>query len=194
MEKIEEKFLLNKNTTSDINEHLDVLHEYSLKCNHITEMGIRWGSSTWAFLMSNPKKLIGYDITKTEEISEIINICSEYNMNFTFFKEDVLKITIEETDLLFIDTLHTYNQLINELNLHSSKVKNYIILHDTVSFGHHDEIIYGHASDLIKEQKVNKQGLVNAIQDFLNSELGKSWKIEKEFKNNNGLTILKKWN
>jgi hypothetical protein len=194
MEKIEEKFLLNKNIVSDINEHLDVLHEYALKCDHITEMGIRWGSSTWAFLMSNPKKLIGYDITQTEEISEIINICSEYNMNFTFLKEDVLKITIDETDLLFIDTLHTYNQLINELNLHSSKVKNYIILHDTVSFGQHDEIIYEHASDLIKEQSVNKQGLVSAIQDFLNSESGKSWVIEKEFQNNNGLTILKKWN
>lgn len=192
MKKVEEKFLLNKNTESDINEHLDVLYEYSLKCNHITEMGIRWGSSTWAFLMSNPKKIIGYDIVPTEEISEIINICSEYNINFIFLNEDVLKTTIEETDLLFIDTLHTYNQLISELTLHSSKVRKYIILHDTVSFGQNDELIYEHASNLIKTQEVNKQGLVPAIQEFLNSELGKSWGIEKEFENNNGLTILKR--
>ncbi len=190
MEKITEKFLFNKNKKSDINEHLDVLHEYSLRCEHITEMGIRWGSSIWAFLMSNPKKLIGYDIIRTEQINEIIDICSEYNINFTFFEEDVLKTTIEETDLLFIDTLHTYNQLISELNLHSSKVKKYIILHDTVSFGQHDEQIYQHSSDLIKEQEVGKQGLISAIHDFLNSELGEFWIIEKEFKNNNGLTIL----
>ena len=35
---------------SDINEHLPTLYEYACKCKHITEMGVRTGVSTTAFL------------------------------------------------------------------------------------------------------------------------------------------------
>lgn len=192
MEKIKNYFLIHKKNKSDINEHLDVLYEYSLKCEHITEMGIRWGSSTFAFLYSNPKKMIGYDVKKTHEIQEIIELCMEYKIDFRFIQEDVLNTSIEETDLLFIDTLHTYNQLSKELSLHSKKVKKYIIMHDTTCFGYVNEGVYEHASELIKNEKTTKEGLVIAIQDFLSIEDGLNWEIDKILENNNGLTILKR--
>lgn len=192
MEKIDEKFKINCQEPSDINEHLPTLLKYGKECEHITELGVRWVSSTWSLLLSNPKKMISIDIVKHPNIDEVIELSKEYNIDYTFIESDVLDMEIENTDLLFIDTLHTYNQLIKELELHSIKVSKYIILHDTVTFGNTDEIIYDESSNLIKNQTVTKTGLKTAALDFLNSEIGKDWLIFEEYFNNNGLLIMKK--
>ena len=192
MEKIKQIFESQCSSPSDINEHLPTLLEYAKECEHITEMGVRWVSSTWPLLLSKPKKMISYDIVTNPNINEVINLAKEYNIDYNFIESDVLKIQIEETELLFIDTLHTYNQLVCELELHSEKCSKYIILHDTTSFGEIDESIYNHASSDIKNLKTGKQGLWNATLDFLDSEKGKNWEILERFTNNNGLTILKR--
>jgi hypothetical protein len=191
MEKVLNFFNYYKSTPSDINEHLDTLLSYSKQCNHITEMGVRTGMSTWAFLYSNPNKLISYDVGMNDFVHKIISISKEYSINFTYKQEDVLKVEIEDTDLLFIDTHHTYNQLIQELKLHSKKVRKYIILHDTVSYGFIDESYYSLVSDMVRNLPKTKEGLVNAINDFLyQDEDGSNWEILKEYTNNNGLMIL----
>jgi hypothetical protein len=192
MEKIKNKYIENCKINSDINEHLPTLYRYAQECSHITEMGVRWVSSTWAFLLSSPKTLISYDIVKHENINEVISISKEYNINFVFIEQDVLKVEIENTDLLFIDTLHTYQQLLSELYLHSTKVSKYIILHDTISFGRVDEILYNHTSEIIKNTSTIKSGLMTAIDEFLISEKGSFWEIHEHYENNNGLTILKR--
>jgi hypothetical protein len=155
-------------------------------------MGVRWVSSTWALLLSKPKKMISYDINQHKNVNEVLELTNKNNINYSFIISDVLKIKIEETDLLFIDTLHTYNQLTKELQLHSEKASKYIILHDTTSFGTIDEKIYEHASSEIKNEKINKKGLWNAVLDFLETEKGKKWFVYEKYENNNGLTILKK--
>lgn len=192
MEKIKLIYENHCKSESDINEHLPTLLKYAKECNHITEMGVRWVSSTWALLVSNPKKMISYDINQHKNVNEVLELAKKYKMNYSFIISDVLKIQIEETDLLFIDTLHTYNQLIKELELHSDKALKYIILHDTTSFGTIDEKIYKHASPEVKNQKVAKQGLWNAILDFLETEKGKKWTVLEKYENNNGLTVLKR--
>lgn len=192
MEKIKLIYEKESETSSDINEHLPTLLKYANECDHITEMGVRWVSSTWPLLLSNPKKLISYDIKKDPKINEVINLSKEYKIDYIFVEEDVLNVEIENTDLLFIDTLHTYNQLLLELELHSDKVNKYIILHDTTTFEDVDEIIYNHASPLVKNEPKNKQGLWTAVLDFLDSNKGKVWELGERFTNNNGLTILKR--
>lgn len=194
MEKIKQKFEEHKNKPSDINEHLETIYTHSKECSHITEMGVRWVSSSWSMLLSNPKKMISYDIVTHPQINECISLSQEYNINYEFKEMDVLKIQIEPTELLFIDTLHTYNQLVKELDLHSDKVSKYIILHDTTHFGRIDEQIYAHASDEIKTKSKSKQGLMTAVEDFLTSDKGQSWEIFKIYQNNNGLTVLKNKN
>ena len=47
---------------TDINEHLPTLYEYAKRCQFITEMGVRDGQSTSAFLYANPLRLISYDL------------------------------------------------------------------------------------------------------------------------------------
>jgi hypothetical protein len=191
MEKILEKYNEHKNTPSDINEHLETLYNLGKECSHITEMGVRWVSSTWPLVYSNPKKIISYDIITNPNIIEVINLCNEYSIDYSFQEKDVLQLEIELTELLFIDTLHTYNQLIKELEIHSNKVSKYIVLHDTEFFGRVDEVVYEHASNFVKNNPITKQGLMTAVEDFLSTELGQSWELFKIYKNNNGLTILK---
>ena len=194
MEKIREYYEYSKSTPSDINEHLPTLLKYSEECKHITEMGVRGGVSSWALLYSNPEKMVAYDIASNPSVENIINVANESNLNFHFILKDVLTVEIENTDLLFIDTWHTYNQLSSELQLHSNNVNKYIILHDTVSFGFTDESLYDCVSNIVKQIPQEKVGLVNAVQDFLITEKGYNWEIHDVYENNNGLTVLKRKN
>lgn len=180
-QKIQKEYTNATITPSDINEHVPVLYEISENCNHITEMGVRSGVSTRAFLMTNAK-LVCYDIVEDQNVVELIKEAREFGKDVSFIKADVLKIDIEETDLLFIDTLHTYGQLKEELNRHANKVKKYIAFHDTNTYGLKNEV-----SDTRYEKK---QGLIPAIIEFLIEN--KSWRFKKFLTNNNGLTILEK--
>ena len=47
---------------SDINEHLPTLKRYASECKTVTEMGVRYACSTWAFLEARPEKITCYDI------------------------------------------------------------------------------------------------------------------------------------
>ena len=167
------------NTPSDMNEHLPVLMELSKECTHITEMGVRWVVSTYALLMGKPKKLISYDINPID--SNAIQEMVKNDTNFEFKIANTLDLEIEETDLLFIDTLHNYNQLKGELKLHGNKARKYIAFHDTTSFEWIGESYNG---------KVDEIGLWPAIEEFL--EANSNWELHERFTNNNGLTILKR--
>jgi hypothetical protein len=63
---IENKYNELVNTSSDINEHLPTLRRYAEDCEHITEMGVRWVVSTYAFLVAQPKTLVSIDIQLPE--------------------------------------------------------------------------------------------------------------------------------
>ena len=171
----EEKCLI----PSDINEHLPTLKKYAEECEHITEMGVRWIVSTYAFLMGKPKRMISYDINPVnwEWIKDLV----KEDTDFQFIIGDTTKIEIEETDLLFIDTWHVYEQLKVELKLHANKASKYIILHDTTTFEFIGETI---TSDVVYE------GLWPAIEEFL--EENPHWELLERYDNNNGLTILKR--
>lgn len=168
------------NTPSDINEHLPILNKYAQKCSHITEMGFRCGVSTYAFLAAKPNKLFSYDINYHESVEQVKKIAKTEGIDFEFIHADVLKIDIEQTDFLFIDTWHTEMQLSKELELHSKKVKKYIGLHDTHTFGQ------------MGEDGVPGHGLNYAIISFIKNN--PSWKEIYKTIINNGLTILEKQN
>ena len=183
---IKELYELVQKRHSGISEHLPVLKQYGEECKHITEMGVRQGHSTLAFIMAKPDKLISYDIRTTRQIE---NIMKQTIQGHEFHIADSLAIEIEPTSLLFIDTLHTYNQLSLELKKHADKSNKYIILHDTETFGREDEHIYKFASKLIAVSK-GKQGLRTAMEDFL--AVNKNWVLHEDLKNNNGLAVLKR--
>lgn len=201
MENIKENYQKKCNIESDINEHLSILMELSKECETICEFGVRSIVSTWAFLYgllqnnSLNKNLISVDIINVN-CDNVVNIAKEAGITMQFICEDSVKCEIPETDLLFIDTWHIYGHLKRELNTHHSKVKKYIVMHDTEL-----DKIKGESLRCgwdIKEQSKNSgyppeeisQGLQKAIDEFLENHI--EWSIFKIYTNNNGLTILRR--
>jgi len=178
--KLEEIYNHKCSTPSDINEHLPTLKRYAEECEHITEMGVRWVVSTYAFMMGGPKKLISIDINPVEihgiKVEDLVELAKEKNVDFEFQLGDTTVIEIDETDFLFIDTWHVYQQLKTELTLHGNKARKYIGFHDTTIFETRGE--NGHP------------GLWPAIEEFLSEN--PHWSVHERFTNNNGLTILKR--
>lgn len=165
-----------RNTPSDINENLHILHELAKECKTVIEMGVRSGVSTRAFLATDVK-LTSYDLFQEEPVLNLFGIAKHFGKDVEFIAANVLEIEIEETDLLFIDTWHIYEQVKQELNLHASKVRKYIAFHDTQIFG------------TIGETGANL-GLLPAIIEFVidNPE----WKFKLHKTNNNGMTVLER--
>lgn len=175
-------------TPSDIYQLLPTIHKYAKLCNHVTEMGVRNVVGTWAFLAAQPTTYVGIDIKKTSEVDDMIARTKKCLTRVTFREMDSLQGTIEETDLLFIDTLHTYDQLRQELERHARNVRQFILFHDTTLFEYKDEKIYGHASSLVS--KTTTQGEWPAISQFLKKH--PEWTVYERLRINNGLTVLKR--
>lgn len=155
-------------TPSDIYEHLPILKEYADRCDHVTEFGVRGCVSLHAFLASKARKVVAYDIA---------NVAVPDCEKLTFINADVLTADIEPTDLLMIDTLHTFAQLCAELARHAGQVKRYIACHDTAMFGEQGE-------------DGSIPGLKLAIQEFLVAR--PEWWLCYTTTINNGLTILQR--
>jgi hypothetical protein len=179
MNQLQELYNEKCSIPSDIHEHLPTLKRYAEECEHVTEMGVRWVVSTYALLMGKPKKMISYDINgiNWQPIAEMV----KGDTDFEFKVANTLHLEIEETDLLFIDTLHNYNQLKLELHLHSNKVKKYLVFHDTTSFEYFGESYNGN---------MGERGIWYAIEEFI--EANPHWELHERFTNNNGLAILKR--
>lgn len=164
-------FEKERNRPSDINEHFDTIKKFASNSETIVEMGVRSIVSTWALLAGLPKKMTSIDIEDPSvyggNIDTVYLACKESGIDFKFVKESSLKLSIEETDLLFIDTLHEYAQLRAELAIHGNKVKKYIIMHDT--------------------EHCDKE-LNPAIEEFLSNN--PCWIKQEVHVNNNGLTVL----
>lgn len=182
---IAEKYNLVKSTPSDINQHMEALYGFSLKCSTITEMGVRGVVSTWAFLHSNPYRLTCYDIGKHPNVDEALAMAAKEGIDMYFHEKSVLDIEIEETDFLFIDTFHTATQLERELKLHAGKAKKYIGFHDTETYWLRGEPAYEGMGDV-----ACGRGLKFALEPFL--ENNPEWKVVYKTSANNGLTIIER--
>lgn len=171
---LREEFERRCNTTSDINEHLRTLYELGRECQHITEFGVGHGNSTVAWLYAQPAKLVCYDVNLLPEIEPLKQIACK--TEFVTHHADDRTVEIEETDCLFIDTVHRYDQLQTELQLHGNKARKFLAFHDTISFGQTGE---GGAG-----------GIVQAIGEFISAN--PHWHLRQSFENNNGLLILQR--
>lgn len=195
---IKEKYDLARTTPSDINEHVPVLFLYGLQCDHITEMGVCTVVSTWGLLAARPPKMVSYDIIRHPNVTEAEILARTEGIDYKFVLADVLRVDIEETDLLFIDTFHHALQIKRELARHAGKVRKYIIFHDTELYGNTNESMHHTAREANEKNGVdvseydlyNFQGIMPEIKKFVTSN--PEWSFEKVLTNNNGLTIIKR--
>jgi Methyltransferase domain len=164
-------------TPSDIWEHVPMLLRFGRMCDHITEFGMRHGVSTAAFLEAEPYTLFSYDFApKPDIIHRICEAAGNHGKTiFRFVEADTRETTIEPTDLLFIDTLHTYSQLTAELQRHANKARRFIILHDTTTFAERGEI-------------KGTMGIWQAVEEYFAPR--PHWRLVERWTNNNGLAIF----
>ena len=161
---------------SDINEHVPVLSALAEQCDHVTEMGVRGGISTIGLIAGNPSLYVGYDIN--EAPGHLKLLAAEAGVEYSHVVASTLDVEIMATDLLFIDTLHNYAQLKEELTRHAQNVARWIVMHDTETFGKKDEVGVG-------------PGLQQAIDEFL-ADNNEEWQMVDQVTNNNGLTVLER--
>jgi hypothetical protein len=180
MSKLQELYNIKRDTHSDINEHLHILYAFAKKCEKVAEFGVRDVVSSYALALAKPTKLICVDIVKSDAVEPFLEICKSEGVDVQFYQTDTREFELENIDMLFIDTLHTFGQLTAELEKHHSKVKKFIVLHDTITFGNADE----------SKTDTEKKGLIPAIKNFLASH--PYWHELVTFENCNGLTILQK--
>lgn len=186
---LEHRYAAACEAKTDIHEHLPLLRELASECEHVTEMGMRWASgSTIAFLAAQPKTLVSWDIDPFAIVSQPVAdlLCMSGATRFQPRVGNTLEISpIEPTDLLFIDTLHTYRQLKDELTRHIDPsdpsrmaVRRYIVFHDTWTFG-------------MQGEDGTTPGLRTAIHWFQKHHAFPLWKLEHDRQNNNGLVVLR---
>jgi hypothetical protein len=175
-----------KNSIQWVAHYMDILYEYAKECETIVEFGINEVNSTWAFLKANPKKLTSVDLVLATKhrtrlypnnpelhnpwLEQAKVLAKLNNIEYEFIESDTRVLEIENSDLLFIDTEHTYEVLRAELFKHGSKINKYIILHDVVLF---------------------KQ-MLPAVTEFIKNN--PNWSIFETFESTPGLMILKNKN
>jgi trans-aconitate methyltransferase len=168
---------------SDIKEHLPILASLATECGHVTEMGSRFGDSTRAFL-STHAVFRAYDLELVDNVKELFLNAKHAGKDVEYIQADTRDLEIEETDLLFIDTWHSGDQLAQELKLHGNKARKYLAFHDTQTYGLMDE-------SWDKQRKIFPgEGLLPAIIDFMIKN--KHWQFKMHRTNNNGLTVLER--
>ena len=173
-----EAFDILTRTATDINEHLPMLYFLAQQCDHVTEFGVRTGASTLAFLhglQGRPATLRSYDINDQYGVQDSLTRWTR--VEWTFSICSTLSITrIEPTDLLFVDTLHNYDQVRQELALHGDAARRWIVFHDTETFG------------TIGDD--GGRGINQAITEWL--EAKPEWRIVYRTHRNNGLTVIER--
>ena len=156
--ELQKNYEIVRGKNNDLTPYADVLQHMASNVNSVTEMGIgpkNYGlNSTWALLfglhksLGTNKKYTAYDY-ETNPINDNIyiakSLAEDLGIDFNFIIGDTGDVVIESSDLLFIDTDHTYQHLMKELELHSPKINKYILIHDTSGkYGHWEDWPYDH--------------------------------------------------
>lgn len=116
-------------------KHLLFLCELAKECKVIWELGVNWGASSSAFLQGLPRdgKLVSVDLKITPKAFELQQAAGE---KWSLIQGDSLKAELPGPlpDLIFFDSLHTYQQLYSELQRFGPKSREYLVFHDTITF------------------------------------------------------------
>lgn len=159
-------------TPGSIHEHLPTLRAFSR--GTVVEIGTNEAVSTTALLAAQPDSLTTWDLNPSPSAEDLRQHAglTAYDVR----QGDSRYIDIGRCDVLFIDSLHTREQLDIELRRHAPNVAESILMHDTTIFGERGED--------------GGQGLLVAIRGFLADF--PEWRQIAHWLNCNGLMLLQR--
>lgn len=166
-------------TPSDIVTHLPILEKYAAQCDHVTELGVRDGNSTVALVAGCRGEVHSYDVSRTSFVDLMESM--ELPCRWFFHQGDTLnhELAMAPTELLFVDTLHTYEHVKRELALWGRLASRYLIFHDTFTCGDFDK----------SGPNPKARGIGRAIDEFV-AEYG-DYEVEYKTDECNGLLVLR---
>lgn len=198
--ELRNQYVTHCSEISDINEHLPRLKSLAAECGSVTEIGVREMVSTWALLQGlsesaqDNRSYIGIDLVypPLNQLFLADELAQENGIDFQFVQANDFGFDLKPTDLLFIDSWHTYCHLTYELETFSPKVRKLIVMHDTSEpWGDQDEPFYaGVIPDYPTHINRNKRGLWPAVADFLATH--PEWSLRERRFNNHGFTVLER--
>ncbi len=169
--------------SSDIAAHLPLLKFLASQCDTACEFGVRFCASTSALISGARRKVVGYDLHSNGDIvylqslgaRNLLPCCFEFHQGNTLTAPP-----IEQTDLLLIDSLHTFDQVDGELTRHAHQVSRFLCFHDTSPFSQGN----------VSVDRPDELGIIPAIDKFLAEN--PQWKKVYEVDYCHGLTVLEK--
>lgn len=172
----------NRSQYSDISAHLPLLHFLAHQSKTIVEIGVRDCYSTVAFLLAE-KDLWSIDLNSSPTIDILLE---EKLPNWTFIQGDSIAVHNHQLlpssfDLLFIDGLHTADQVKAEINTYAGNVKKFIAFHDSAI----------HSQGLYSRDEQGKDGILAPIYEFVENH--PEWKIVYQCEFNHGLLIIQRF-
>lgn len=152
--------------------YTDILSKYADKVNIVVEYGTWDGLGTASLLVGEPKILRTIDVNQNKIDKELFNKVSKKTQ--IFIETGNSHNPQHEADLIFLDTIHTYEHVKKELEVNGPLTKKYIIVHDT---------------NYPPPRKSPKKLVRDAVLEFLEKS---DFSLELEDKSFTGIMVLKK--
>lgn len=178
MSSLDELYAKVCSKVSDVFMHCPTIREFASRCQHVTELGLNSLGVCVSVMAGQPPTFIAYGKDE-KKIDEIVKELPS-NVGRTHLKirtGDSLKLQIEETEMLVLDTYHVYSQLKQELLKHAGNVTKYIVIVNSYAFASHGE-------------DGSSPGIMDAVIEFLADN--ERWEICHNERKNNGLLILRR--
>lgn len=160
--------------------------------NLAVEFGVKRGGSSSALLLG-ADRVVSYDIVETREARELAVVAGE---RWTYLIQDARVADVTECDMIFLDSLHTYEQVSAELKAHGQKAKRYLAFHDTQTFG-----TVGADGETGRQKwtyfpgrgsvPMDCLGIRQAIDEHMIEH--PEWRIKAAYPDSHGLLVLERW-
>jgi hypothetical protein len=172
VDTIEDCFDRVAETPRDLNEHMTELRRLASMCDFVTDVSIR-KESLIAFLASEAKQVTTY-------CPEISDPWVKHALSLSPGKKVVHNFpsgvgSIEPTDMLFLNTIHTFQRLSAELLAYAPNVRRFIVIHNSTVF-----------RDIGEDGK--PPGLLEAIRLYCRAH--PEWGVVSHTDDQHGLTVL----
>jgi hypothetical protein len=190
-ETVEQVYARHCAGNTAISPHLPRLRALAEGAAVAVEFGVKRGASSSALLMG-AAEVVSYDVVATPEARQLETIAGE---RWQYRVEDSRGANVPGCDLLFIDSLHDYEQCSAELSAHGNKASRYLVFHDTQTFGavgadgetgkHKWTYVPGRGS-----VPLNCLGIRQAIDEFMIAN--PAWRIVAAYPDSHGLLVLQR--
>lgn len=131
IESVEAFYAAQCATPTAITPHLPRLRELATGLSVAVEFGVKNGASSSALLLG-ARQVMSFDIKETPSARRLQELAGD---RWAYRLADSRTADVPAADILFIDSLHTYQQCDAELRAHAWKIQRYLVFHDVGTFG-----------------------------------------------------------